>query len=215
MRNDLSPKQEIAYRDFERILERIRQATETKPISEVVRTIVQASGFFDTLRQGSEEDRERLLNLEELVTFATSYDAVEGGLEKFLDDVALQSDQDELDKEDRKDAVRLMTIHAAKGLEFNTVFISGLEQGLFPSTRSQDKKSVEDREEERRLFYVAITRAKEKLYLSYAHIRTMYGQDTFNTPSEFLADIPVELIDHENAGSSQGEEGIRTHYLDF
>ena len=117
------------------------------------------------------------------------------GVLQFLSDSALQSDQDELKEEDK--AVRLMTVHSSKGLEFDVVFIAGLEDGLFPHQRmSEDNISPEEAEEERRLFYVALTRARKKLFLSYAQSRTMWGKSQLNMPSEFISDIPEKLIDY-------------------
>jgi DNA helicase-2/ATP-dependent DNA helicase PcrA len=113
-------------------------------------------------------------------------------LAQFLEETSLQSDQDN-DTEEKK-GVRLMTIHASKGLEFNTVFITGLEHDLFPHKNIGNRnRSKEEEEEERRLFYVAVTRARKKLYLSYAELRTIYGQKQINAPSIFLEDVPEEI----------------------
>ena len=102
-----------------------------------------------------------------------------------------------------------MTVHAAKGLEFKYVFITGLEDGLFPHQRQRERETAEDQEEERRLFYVALTRAKEKLFLSFANFRTIFGSRQINAPSEFLADIPVALLEKEGENQS-----IKIIYLD-
>ena len=102
-----------------------------------------------------------------------------------------------------------MTIHSSKGLEFPYVFITGLEEGLFPHERLGEEKT--DTEEERRLFYVALTRAKKKVFLSYAHMRTIFGQQRVNAPSSFLRDIRSELIENKNPTESGYE---RTVYLD-
>jgi DNA helicase-2/ATP-dependent DNA helicase PcrA len=177
----------------------------------LVRFVIEQSGFYDLFRSGSEDEQERLENLEELVTYATRY----SDLSTMIEDIALQSDQDELDEKQKQSAVRLMTIHASKGLEFNHVFIGGLEQGLFPHDGFDEKKSVEDQEEERRLFYVALTRARTKLHLSYAMMRTIYGEQTFNEPSEFLADIPNEIIDREDGFGGEAPKPIKTVYLDW
>ncbi len=100
-----------------------------------------------------------------------------------------------------------MTVHAAKGLEFKYVFVAGLEDGLFPHQRRGEESST-DNEEERRLFYVAITRAKEKLFLSFANFRTIFGSRQINAPSEFISDIPADLLEKE------GEKaGIKTIYI--
>ena len=113
-----------------------------------------------------------------------------------LTDIALTSDQDTLNNE--KGGVNLMTVHASKGLEFDYVFISGLEADLFPHQNlNRLKKSNEESEEERRLFYVAITRAKKKLFLTWAKMRTIFGTIKFNSPSEFLLDIPTKYIEQE------------------
>ncbi|MEK9181659.1 MAG: ATP-dependent helicase, partial [Patescibacteria group bacterium] len=105
-------------------------------------------------------------------------------------------------------AVKLMTVHASKGLEFKYVFITGLEDGLFPHERQNEKRANEDAEEERRLFYVALTRAKIKLFLSFANFRTIFGSRNINAPSEFITDIPADLLEKE------GEQGkIKTIYI--
>ena len=136
------------------------------------------------------------------MTVAARYDlpAQAGGeqgrldaVEKFLIDAALQSDQDELKEEQNK--VRLMTVHASKGLEFEYVFITGLEEGLFPHERlNQEKIDESAAEEERRLFYVAVTRAKKKVFLSYAGVRTVFGSRQVTVPSEFVFDVDEEFI---------------------
>lgn len=179
------------------ILRRIREkATSHKP-SEVVRFALTESGLGEFYRIGEDDERERLANLMELVSLATRYDHLLGeeGMRSLLSDAAIEGDQDEMDKKPG-DAVRLMTIHAAKGLEFPYVFITGLEQDLFPSRRSQDEsKDISEREEERRLFYVALTRAAKKVHLSYAGFRTIFGSRMVNVPSEFLSDIPDEILE--------------------
>jgi DNA helicase-2/ATP-dependent DNA helicase PcrA len=112
--------------------------------------------------------------------------------------------------------VKLMTIHAAKGLEFDHIFICGLEQGLFPSDIG-DTDNTRDDEEERRLMYVALTRAKKQLFLSYAQTRTIYGRTTFQTPSEFLDDIPQDHIILEGGANPFGgsPDDVVTEYLDW
>jgi DNA helicase-2/ATP-dependent DNA helicase PcrA len=107
-----------------------------------------------------------------------------------------------------------MTVHAAKGLEFNYVFVTGMEQGLFPHEGFQEKKGKEEQEEERRLFYVAVTRAREKLYLSYAYSRTIFGRQSFNEPSEFLGDIPKLLLNYRETGNIP-DAPLKTVYLEW
>ena len=126
-------------------------------------------------------------------------------MDKLLEDAALSSDQDTLMHKGK--GVRLMTVHASKGLEFKYVFVTGLEQNLFPHKRN-DGRAKEDNEEERRLFYVAITRAREKLFLSYASLRTIFGMKQVNSPSEFIYDIPAHLTNFEQAYSSNGEKVV-------
>lgn len=176
---------------FRKILAAITTALQTLPASEAVRFALEVSGLEGSF-QKTEEGRERLENVRELVNFATRYDFEQPpmGIEKLLEESALQSDQDEL--QERQEAVSLMTIHASKGLEFDAVFVTGLEQGLFPAIRQND--ATRDEEEERRLFYVALTRARKRLFLSFARERMKYGSREYATPSEFIDDIDTRLI---------------------
>lgn len=179
-------------------LDGIQEALQTKKLSEALTYIIQKSGIEETLRIGTQDDLERLENIRELVSLATTYDVLppEDALVKFLEESTLVSDQDTA-KEDVS-AVRLMTVHASKGLEFQYVFITGLEQDLFPHKKlSSGPVSKEDGEEERRLFYVALTRARKKLFLSYAELRTLFGSKQINAPSEFLRDIPDHVVEVE------------------
>jgi DNA helicase-2/ATP-dependent DNA helicase PcrA len=134
------------------------------------------------------------------------------GIEKFLENAALASDQDELQKD--QDAVKLMTVHASKGLEFDHVFIAGMEQDLFPFKHMDDAGiSPAEEEEERRLFYVALTRARNKVHLSHALIRTVYGAQRVNTPSEFIDDIEKNLIEEQTA--QEKPTGAKALFIDF
>ncbi|MCX6718826.1 MAG: UvrD-helicase domain-containing protein, partial [Candidatus Taylorbacteria bacterium] len=193
----------IKINNFWKLLDDIhREIMEKKP-SEALKFIIQESGLEKALREGDSEDEEKLLNIQELVSVATQYDDLTEtaeveplqekiqsqpdesrvevgplplpiGIEKLLENAALATDQDDLVK--NENAVKLMTVHASKGLEFDHVFIAGMEQDLFPFKHmDEDKMDQAEAEEERRLFYVAITRAKKKVYLSYAIIRTVYG----------------------------------------
>lgn len=183
--------------EFLMVLDLIKEKIENGRPSEVVKFIMKKTGYQEFLENGSDDDKERLENLKELVSIASRYDEFASplGVEKMITDAALMSDQDNLDfgDKDKKEGVRLMTVHAAKGLEFENVFIVGLEQGLFPhsgfGTNNADKE-----EEERRLFYVALTRAKEKLFLSFSITRTIFGGRQMNLPSKFLSDIPEYLM---------------------
>lgn len=195
---------------FDQIMLDIADEARTKPLSETIKFIIKRTGIeVELKKQGTEEDLSRLENLQELVTLAKRYDEhdPETAVQLLLETAALQSDQDELKDKNEQDAVRLMTVHSAKGLEFKVVFICGLEEGLFPHERLDD--AAIDHEEERRLFYVALTRAAEKLYLSYAHMRTIYGSQRINVPSSFLNDISTSLIETSNP-KGFGSSGYET-----
>ena len=182
------------------------RATKTKKISAVIRSIIELSGYKEYLKGEGEDGLERLENLHELVTSATRYDNLPPteAVEQFLGEVALQSDQDELKNKAEHDAVRLMTVHAAKGLEFPHVFVSGLEEGLFPHEKLDSDGSI-DHEEERRLFYVALTRAEKKVYLTYATTRTIFGNKRINLPSSFLSDISQSHLKMHTFAETEGE----------
>jgi DNA helicase-2/ATP-dependent DNA helicase PcrA len=196
---------------FYGLVESIGIAARTKPVHETLAFIMKKTGFEESLRHEGEEGEERIENLRELVTLGTRYieEEPEVGALKLLEDAALQSDQDEIQAKEERDAVRLMTIHAAKGLEFPYVFVTGLEEGLFPHERLDEERL--DEEEERRLFYVALTRAKRKVFLSFAHMRTIFGSQRINVPSQFLSDIRPELLESSNPAESGYE---RTIFLD-
>lgn len=186
------------YASFQELLKRIGECARTQKPSDTVKFVMHESGIESELKQGGEEESERLENIKELVTLASRYDEMPGvdGIEKFLTDAALQSDQDDLEKP--ISGVKLMTVHASKGLEFDYVFITGLEENLFPHKRMDETIATnEDDEEERRLFYVALTRARKKIFLSYAQMRTIFGSKQVNIPSEFIFDIPEDTLVRE------------------
>lgn len=201
---------------FNQLMSDIADEARTKPLSETLKFIIQRTGIETELKKsGTEDDLSRLENLQELVTLGKNYDELspETAVEALIETAALQSDQDELKDKVEQDAVRLMTVHASKGLEFTYVFICGLEEGLFPHERLDD--ATVDTEEERRLFYVALTRAAEKIFLTYAHLRTIYGSQRVNLPSSFLNDISAKHLDGgtpEERSSSSGYE--TTIFLD-
>lgn len=190
---------------FDAMMQDISDHARTEHISETLKFIISRSGIeTDLKKHGTEEDLERLENLQELVSLATRYDDLgpEEGVEALIENATLQSDQDELHSKEEQDAVRLMTVHAAKGLEFPYVFITGLEEGLFPHERLDD--SGIDHEEERRLFYVALTRAEKKVFLTYAHMRTIFGQQRVNVPSTFVNDIETKHVESTNSFGGSG-----------
>lgn len=185
--------------DFKKILVKIKEFIKTNKVSDSIRFVIEISGIKKDLELAKkDEDLDRLENVLELISLGTYYDNTEGenGMENFLTEVSLLTDEEEMKKE--KDGVKLMTVHSAKGLEFDTVFISGLEEDLFPHQRyGKDKNDKKDEEEERRLCYVAITRAKKKLYLSYCQTRTVFGEKKINSPSRFLEEIDENLKENE------------------
>ncbi len=195
----LPPAMKIKMEKFRLLLRKIKNFALQNPPSKTVLFIAEEVGLNKNLEK-SEEGVERMENIKELAVLASRYDKMakdndwEAGVEKLLEDTSLASDQDS-DKED-KEGVRLMTVHASKGLEFSYIFVTGLEEGLFPHSRDESL-SEEDAEEERRLFYVAITRAKKKLFLSYAQTRTIFGSRGVNVPSEFILEIPAEYLENE------------------
>lgn len=211
---NLPIKMRVKINNFYSTLEEIKQKIQEEKASQVIKFVVKKSGIEQELLNGTEEEVERLENIKELATLALKYDSLEEGkgIEKLLEDASLASDQDSImlneEKKQQVNAVKLMTVHAAKGLEFNSVFIAGLEDGLFPHQRHSEGGDSSDHEEERRLFYVALTRARSKLFLSFANFRTIFGSRQINMPSEFIADIPPDILEKE------GEEGkIKTIYI--
>lgn len=199
---------------FDALVVRIGDCARTKKLSETIRYIMTETGIEQELTDsGTEDDLARLENLRELVTLSLRFDELppEEAVSALLENAALESDQDELKEKESQDAVRLMTVHAAKGLEFPYVFVTGLEEGLFPHQRLDEHGRI-DHEEERRLFYVALTRAAKKVFLTYAHTRTIFGRDQVNVPSSFLSDIGEEHL--EGSGGSHASGYERTIFLD-
>jgi DNA helicase-2/ATP-dependent DNA helicase PcrA len=201
---------------FVKLIEGMRQATASLPLSEAVEHAIEASGLLAHFRL-EKDGQERIENLEELVTAAQSFlreadlavdapmlnpadalaaddPAAEGAtdpLTAFLAHAALEAGDTQA--AEGRAALQLMTVHAAKGLEFHTVFVTGLEEGLFPHENSLNE--LDGVEEERRLMYVAITRARRRLYLTQAQSRMLHGQTRYNIPSRFLSEIPREFLE--------------------
>jgi DNA helicase-2/ATP-dependent DNA helicase PcrA len=163
-------------------------------VSALAQAVLDATGYLRELEEErSIESQTRAENVRELLTVTTEFDATadDRSLAAFLEQVALVSDLDGVDT--RSDAVTMMTLHSAKGLEFPVVFLVGMEEGVFPHLRSLN--TDREIEEERRLAYVGITRAREQLFLSHAYRRTLFGSISYNPPSRFLKDIPSRLVD--------------------
>ncbi|MCA9381837.1 UvrD-helicase domain-containing protein, partial [Candidatus Dojkabacteria bacterium] len=193
-----SEKLPSQIKKFAQIMESILSAKSEMNIYDLINFVLKRSDYLKFLDDGTEEGDSRVENLKELLTVALNYTELEPeeSLEKFLEDVSLIEQEQAADQTDTTQAkVTLMTIHASKGLEFDHVFVSGMEESLFPHSRSYMDPS--ELEEERRLAYVAITRAKKALYLSHAYQRTIWGRPMQNPVSRFLLDIPEELIEKE------------------
>ena len=198
--NLLQARAVSALKSFRDIVNNLAERTRdmAEPISEIVKAAVIDTGYEKALEDENTEEAEgRLLNLEELVNAAAESEQRGETLRDFLDHAALVSDADAYKPEAQ---VTLMTMHAAKGLEFPLVFISGLEEGLFPHSRANESQN--DLEEERRLCYVAITRAEKYLYLTHAMKRRVYGDEAPSEPSRFLMEFPIELIEDKSQGAS-------------
>jgi DNA helicase-2/ATP-dependent DNA helicase PcrA len=187
---------------FLELLESVQNlAADDKP-APLLQMLLEASGYLIELQEERTIEAEsRLENLAELVGSAEEAESID----TFLEQVSLVSDQDEIDGDDSQ--VMLMTIHAAKGLEFPSVFVMGLEEGVFPHLRAIGEP--DEMEEERRLAYVAITRAQERLFLTHAWSRTLFGGTQYNPPSRFLDEIPAELM--ESIEVKRASRGGRTY----
>ncbi len=192
----LSARPRKCVHDFGELMNELNLSREDMGLTAFVKHLIEKTGLRAQYeRDISDEGKARLENIDEFVGAVAEYEkaAEEPSLENYLENVALISDLD--NAELHLDNVTLMTVHSAKGLEFPTVFVAGLEEGVFPSGRSmQDDKRLE---EERRLCYVAITRARTRLYLSYAAQRMLYNQLNYNAPSRFIGEIPKRLLDDE------------------
>jgi DNA helicase-2/ATP-dependent DNA helicase PcrA len=201
----LGPRAISSLKNFRGIVSKLAKLADEpdesskEPVSDIVRAAIIETGYELALRgERTDEAEGRLENLQELVNAAVDYDeqGIEG-LREFIDHSALVSDQDEY----KRDAhVTLMTAHSAKGLEFPIVFVVGLEEGLFPHSRSASDRA--DLEEERRLAYVAMTRAERYLYVTHAMKRRVYGEELASEPSTFLNEMPSELLEDLSLGKS-------------
>jgi ATP-dependent DNA helicase UvrD/PcrA len=180
-----------ALANFGRMLIKWQEKALTEELPALFDAILEDTGYHMYLDDGTEEGESRWENVQELRKQA--YEYREGGLSEFLENLALVSDQDTL--QDTSDSPTMLTLHASKGLEFNQVFITGLDEGLLPHSRSFD--DPEEMAEERRLLYVGITRARKQLYLVRAEQRFTYGQPSYSQPSRFLSNIDEELIQQD------------------
>ena len=210
LKNAAQEKPEI--NKFYTLIKNLKKESEKLPLSQILKMILKETDYRDYLKKSYggnilandiPEDEARWQNIQELVNVCSDYDKIEApqGLYEFLEKTALFSDADEINEQ--KDLVHLMTLHTAKGLEFSVVFISGCEEGILPHSRSLINPL--DIEEERRLFYVGITRSKSHLYCIFAQRRSSWGQKEANPPSRFLTEIPEQLIVFEEFYKKGGD----------
>ncbi|MFJ2030302.1 DNA helicase PcrA [Streptosporangium sp. NPDC087985] len=206
-----------AIREFVALMDELTVKADGMPPSELAQEVLESTGYRTELAtSGDPQDESRLENLDEMISVASEFEEAnpEGTLVEFLEQVSLVADADQIPAGDGgQGVVTLMTLHTAKGLEFPVVFLTGMEDGVFPHVRSLGEPK--ELEEERRLAYVGITRAEKRLYVSRAAVRSSWGSPAFNPASRFVAEIPAELVDWRSdpgknawsaaAGTSRGE----------
>ncbi|MDD4351848.1 MAG: UvrD-helicase domain-containing protein [Candidatus Gracilibacteria bacterium] len=194
--------------DFVKLIKELQKKSEKLTASKIIELALNKTGYRNYLLDGTAEGEERFENVEELLSVSSKYDELKPieSLASFLEEVALITDLDQVNEEDN--AVTLMTLHAAKGLEFRVVFMAGLEENIMPHSRSQT--DPEEAEEERRLCYVGITRAKDQLYMIASQQRMLWGSVQFNQPSRYLSELPAELVEyHSSYQESTNIRGIK------
>lgn len=201
----LSPKALAGLKELRHIYQRLAELP-PYPVAPIVKAVIKTAKFEDYLRQEGLQGEERIENIAELVNDAAQYDEREpdGSLAGYLEQVTLIADVDKWNH--KANAVTLMTLHSAKGLEFPVVFITGLEAGLLPHARATEEDR--DEEEERRLCYVGITRAKQLLFLTFARTRTRFGLRIPSLPSPFLAELPQDALRHVRYGLAVSDDSF-------
>lgn len=196
-------------KEFVDLIEALRLAEKSLGVADLIEEVINASGYMDMLRQAADvESESRIENIHELIGVASDFElhAQHGNsLGDFLAEISLLSEAE--NTKQSMSNVTLMTLHAAKGLEFPVVFIAGMEEGVFPHQRSLDAKDKSQLEEERRLMYVGVTRAEENLYLTHARRRRVFGQSEFAMPSRFLEEAPRDLLVGYYGQSSSNDRG--------
>jgi DNA helicase II / ATP-dependent DNA helicase PcrA len=201
--SQLQPRARTKLAEFATLIESLRRERDTITVTEITRRVLERTGYQKTLEEEqSVEAQSRLENVLELLNVTREFEAQTESptLSAFLEQASLVADIDSLDSE--SEAVTMMTLHSAKGLEFPIVFMTGMEEGMFPHFRSRE--SDREMEEERRLCYVGITRAEDELYLTWASRRSQFGNVAYNAPSRFLKDIPFDLFGGGTAKSGRG-----------
>ena len=191
---ELKEVSDQGLQNFFDLIEELRQKSQETSLNELINLVLEKTNFENYLRDGSEEGERRWENIQELFTVAAIHNKTRAhdDLSAFLEEITLLTSSDQI--ETNQNLVNLMTLHCAKGLEFPVTFIVGCEEGVFPHSRSLlDPAQLE---EERRLFYVGLTRAQEKVYLSFARQRRLFGSIAANPPSRFIADLPEEFVEY-------------------
>jgi DNA helicase-2/ATP-dependent DNA helicase PcrA len=200
----LAARSARAIEEFNTLVTDLRELSETVPVADLTEAVLDRTGYIEALEQSSDlQDASRIENLEELVSVAREYDGMheDGTLADFLEQVSLVADADEIpDGEEHGGLVTMMTLHTAKGLEFPVVFLTGMEEEVFPHQRSLT--NAKELEEERRLAYVGVTRAEQRLYLTRALARNWWGRPSFHKQSRFLTEIPASLIEWRRDASA-------------
>lgn len=210
----LSPAAKNRVGKFYTLIEDFRRVAEGTPLSNLIEYILVETGYMDELTKENTPDAvSRVENLREMIGVAKEFEqrSPEAGLEDFLVELALVSDVDDVEEEEQ--AIVLMTLHSAKGLEFPVVFLAGMDEGIFPHSRSMlDEDQLE---EERRLCYVGITRARKKLYVTRAWQRSIYGNTSYYTASRFLDEIPLELVEEMSYGEKREQPQFKQNPSTF
>lgn len=196
----LSEKTIVSVQNFVELIEYCRKASKSLSLSDLLDSLLKKSGYWDELeKEGTLESEERLANVQELYSVANEFEAIAEGqgarpdlLGDFLTQISLYTDLDNLKQTTNK--VTLMTLHLAKGLEYPVAFICGLEEGILPHSKSINSPGDSEIEEERRLMYVGVTRAKEKLYFTFARERRLFGSSEFSQSSRFISEAPKECL---------------------
>lgn len=219
--DELPESKKVVLRDFRDLIRKMQKLTKNEPLSILLDRLIEAIGYMKYLDDGTSEGEARQQNVQELFSVAGKYDSADDSLAAFLEGVALIADVDQY--QDSADRVTFMTIHTSKGLEFPMVFLPGWEDGIFPSSNAQF--SNEQLEEERRLGYVALTRAQKKCMILHARSRMLFGKSDYSSPSKFLSELDDKCIKRESAvptGSfyrrrkyDEGLEEAKSNILDF
>lgn len=200
-------------REFVNVIEDLKEKKEKLSVSELMKQTLKKSGYTKALEaENTIEAENRIANLDELLTVAIEFEEefAENSLQEFLEGITLSSDLDNMEEQD--DSVTLMTLHSAKGLEFPVVFLVGMEEGIFPGYQSM--MEPQELEEERRLCYVGITRAKENLFLTCSKQRTVFGSTSYNPTSRFLKEIPQDLLEGYQEAFGEGDSNKNQMFKD-